>query len=230
VNVLAVVHGPLVRAGIFADVIEAKGHRFLEWRVPEGGSPPDADAVIVFGGSMHVDQEQDHPWLRAEEDYIDRLLTAKKPLLGVCLGAQLLAKVLGARVGPAREPEVGWFGVALTPAGVDDPVLGRLPPRFDAFQWHRYAFDVPPDAVELARNDACSQAFRVGERAWGVQFHPEVALDQILGWADEKDEVPGQWGDFVAEAQARIGDWNSLGRTLAAAFLDVASSDGQPTP
>jgi GMP synthase (glutamine-hydrolysing) len=222
VNVLGVVHGPLVRAGIFADAIEADGHRFVEWRIPEGGSPPPADAVIVFGGSMHVDQEDAHPWLRTEDAYIRRLLNERTPLLGICLGGQLLAKALGARVGLAREPEIGWSPVELTAAGVADPVVGQLPRRFDAFQWHHYAFDVPPEGVELARNDACPQVFRVGECAWAVQFHPEVALNQILGWADEKEEVPGDWDDFVTEAEARIADWNALGRTLCGAFLEAA--------
>jgi GMP synthase-like glutamine amidotransferase len=223
VNVLAVVHGPLVRAGIFADAIEARGHRFLEWKAPAGGPPPDADAVIVFGGSMHVDQEEQYPWLLDEDTYIRRLLAAGTPMLGICLGAQLLAKAAGAHVGPSAESEIGWFPVELTEAADDDPVLGRLPRRFDAFQWHHYAFAVPPNAVELVRNDVCTQAFRLDDTAWGVQFHPEVTLAQVRGWADEKHEVPGHWDEFLASTAVRMPDWNRLGRTLCDAFLEAAA-------
>ena len=223
-NVLAVVHGALVRAGIFADAIEEQGHRFLEWKPPvDAWPPPRADAVIVFGGSMHVDQEEQHPWLRDEDTYVRELLETRTPTLGICLGAQLLAKAAGAHVGPATESEIGWVPVELTPAAGDDPVLAALPQRFDAFQWHHYAFDVPNAAVELARNDVCPQAFRLGDAAWGVQFHPEVTLGQLRGWADEKHEVPIDWNDFLAEAEARIGAWNALGRTLCVAFLEAAA-------
>ena len=221
---MAVVHGPLVRAGIFADVIEAQGHMFIEWRPGVDGFPaPSADAVIVFGGSMMVDEEAMHPWLREEDAYVRELIETGTPTLGICLGAQLLAKAAGADVGPARGSEVGWVTVELTPAAADDPVMRALPQRFVGFQWHHHSFDVPHGAIELARNDACPQAFRLGDAAWGVQFHPEVTLEQLLGWADEKDEVPMPWDEFIAEAKARIGDWNALGRTLCVAFLEAAA-------
>ena len=226
-NVLAVVHGALVRAGIFADAIEEHGHRFVEWKPPvDSCPPPEADAVVVFGGSMHVDQEEQHPWLRDEDTYVRELLESGTPTLGICLGAQLMAKAAGARVGPARESELGWVPVELTAAAADDPVLGRLPRRFDAFQWHHYAFDVPAGGVELARNDVCPQAFRLGDAAWGVQFHPEVTLGQVRGWADEKDEVPMDWEQFLAETEAHIEEWNALGRTLCVAFLEAAAREG----
>jgi GMP synthase (glutamine-hydrolysing) len=214
----------MVRAGIFADVIESQGHTFLEWRPGTDGWPaPDADAVIVFGGSMNVDQEDKHPWLRGEETYVRELIETGTPTLGVCLGAQLLAKAAGADVGPSPASEVGWFDVELTPEGVDDLVLGQLPNSFSAFQWHHYAFDVPSDAIQLARNEVCAQAFRLGDAAWGVQFHPEVTLDQIRGWADEKDEVPMDWERFLTETEARMPQWSTLGRTLCAAFLGAAA-------
>ena len=224
-KVLAVVHGPMVRAGIFADVIESQGHTFLEWRPGVDAWPaPDADAVIVFGGSMNVDQEDAHPWLRDEDAYVRELVDTRTPTLGVCLGAQLLAKAAGAHVGPSAVSEVGWVDVGLTPKGLDDPVLGRLPERFSAFQWHHYAFDVPAAGVQLARNDVCAQAFRLGDAAWGVQFHPEVTLDQIRGWADEKDEVPMDWSEFLTETEARMPAWSALGRTLCIAFLRAADA------
>lgn len=224
-KVLAVVHGPMVRAGIFADVIESQGHTFLEWRPGVDGWPaPDADAVIVFGGSMNVDQEDTHPRLRDEDAYVRELVETRTPTLGVCLGAQLLAKAAGAHVGPSPVSEVGWVDVGLTSEGVDDPVLGRFPERFSAFQWHHYAFHVPAGAVQLARNDVCAQAFRLGDAAWGVQFHPEVTLDQIRGWVDEKDEVPMDWREFLTQTEERMPAWSALGRTLCIAFLRAADA------
>ena len=152
---------------------------------------------MVFGGAMHVDQEAHHPWLREEEQYVRTLLDRRVPLLGVCLGAQMVAKAAGARVGPAAEPEIGWCDVDRK---VDDPVLGVLPARFPAFQWHFYAFDVPADAAELARSRVCPQAFRLGEQAWAVQFHPEVTREIVAGWvAEAPDEVPGGADALLAE-------------------------------
>ena len=222
-DVLSIVHGEQVRAGVFGDAVEARGHRIDEWSVAWRTSPPrrveDYGAVLVFGGAMHADQEDEHPWLHEEGLLLQRLVAAQTPLLGICLGAQLLAKASGAHVGPAREPEIGWFPVELTAEADDDPLLGRLPSRFDAFQWHYYAHDLPTGAVELARNELCTQAFRLGNSAWGVQFHPEVTLTQIEGWANEDEPVPE---GLLDETRERIAAWNELGRNLCDAFVDVA--------
>ena len=182
------------RRRVFGDVVEARGHRLEEWSLAWGTPLPrplDAyGAVLVFGGAMHADQEGHHPWLRDENLFLQRLLDLHKPVLGICLGAQLLAKAAHADVGPADEPEIGWYDVELTDDAPDDPVLGRLPSRFDAFQWHYYAHGLPAGAVELARSHVCTQAFRLGDSAWGVQFHPEVTLAQVEGWIEEDEPVP----------------------------------------
>ena len=229
-NVLAVVHGEEARAGLFGEVVRERGHRLVEWR-PVTGSPAPlerAGAVIVFGGAMHADEEDAHPWLRDEDAFLRELLAADTPTLGVCLGAQLLAKATGANVGPAPQPEVGWVDVELTAAGASDPVLGRLPRRFCAFQWHYYTYGVPDGAIELARNALCTQAFRLGETTWGIQFHAEVLERQIEGWIDGSPEelVPlGLDADTLrAQVRERIPAWNALGRTLCDAFLDVAEA------
>jgi GMP synthase (glutamine-hydrolysing) len=223
VNVLAVVHGSDVPAGSFGDVVVERGHRLETWVPAAAATPPPVDAndaVMVFGGAMHVDQEAHHPWLREEEQYVRTLLDRRVPLLGVCLGAQMVAKAAGARVGPAPEPEIGWCDVDRK---VEDPVLGVLPARFPAFQWHFYAFDVPADAAELARSRVCPQAFRLGEQAWAVQFHPEVTREIVAGWvAEAPDEVPGGADALLAETDQRIDEWTRLGRGLCAAFLDTA--------
>jgi GMP synthase (glutamine-hydrolysing) len=229
VDVLSVIHGEKVRAGVFADAIAARGHRVEEWSLAWSTPMPrplDAyGAVLVFGGAMHADQEGHHPWLREEHFLLQRMLELRKPVLGICLGSQLLAKAAHARVGPASEPEIGWFPVALTDDAADDPVLGRMPRQFEAFQWHYYAHGLPAGAVELARNDLCLQAFRLGDSAWGVQFHPEVTLAQIESWMQDDEPVPD---DLLEQTRARIGEWNELGKTLCDAFVDVAERVATP--
>lgn len=228
-HVLSVIHGEKVRAGVFGDAVEARGHELDEWSLAWDTSLPrplDAyGAVLVFGGAMHADQEGHHPWLREENLFLQRLLDLRKPVLGICLGAQLLAKAAHADVGPAREPEIGWFPVELTEDAAGDPLLSRLPERFDAFQWHYYEHGLPAGAVELARNELCTQAFRLGESAWGVQFHPEVTLAQIEGWMEDDEPVPA---GLLDETRRRIGEWNELGKTLCDAFVDVAERVGTP--
>jgi GMP synthase (glutamine-hydrolysing) len=224
-NVLAVIHGEKVRAGVFGDVVTERGHRLEEWSIAWGTPLPrplDAyAAVLVFGGAMHADQDEHHPWLREENFFLERLLDLHTPVLGICLGAQLLAKAAHASVHPASEFEIGWHPVELTEDAADDPLLGRLPQSFDAFQWHYYTHDLPACAVELARSRVCTQAFRLGDSAWGVQFHPEVTLSQVQSWVDEKESVPVDADALMAETRKRMPDWNTLGRTLCDAFVDV---------
>jgi GMP synthase (glutamine-hydrolysing) len=222
-RVLAVVHGDEVRSGVFAEPIAAAGHELEEWsiaRAPAPTRPLEAyDAAIVFGGSMHADEEEVHPWLRGEKELLRRFLAAGTPVLGVCLGGQLVAHAAGAWVGRASEPEIGWHEVELTAAAASDPVLAGLPRRFPALQWHYYAFEVPEGGVELARSPVCSQAFRLGELAWGVQFHPEVTFAMVEQWLEEPEEVDLDREALRRETHARIEEWNALGRELCAGFL-----------
>jgi GMP synthase (glutamine-hydrolysing) len=227
-RVLSVTHGPNVPGGVFDETVEAGGHSLERWEVPLGGlpQPPTAyDAVMVFGGSMHPDQDDHFHWLASEAEFLGETLRRGVPALGVCLGAQMLARAAGAWVGPAPEPEIGWFEVSLTPEGRDDPVLGALPETTHAFQWHHYTYAVPEGGTELARSALCTQAFRLGDRAWGLQFHAEVTLPMLQAWVeDEPVELPVPPEDFVAEAERRIETWNEQGRRLCAAFLEQAAN------
>lgn len=228
-DVLAVIHGEKVRAGVFGDAVAARGHRLDEWSLAWDTSLPHPldsyGAVLVFGGAMHADQEGHHPWLREENFFLQRLLDLHKPVLGICLGAQLLAKAAHADVGLADEPEIGWHDVDLTEDAADDPVLGGLPSRFTAFQWHYYTYGVPAGAAELARSRVCTQAYRLGDSAWGVQFHPEVTLDQIESWMQEDEPTPE---GMLDETRERISEWNDFGRALCDAFVDVAERIAAP--
>jgi GMP synthase (glutamine-hydrolysing) len=235
VNVLAVIHGSNARAGTFGETVSEAGHRLEEWSLAWGTPPPraidDYGAVLIFGGSMHADQDDHHPWLREENLFIQRLLDRHVPLFGVCLGVQLIAKAEGAAVYPLPDtPEIGWTPVELTEAAVSDPVFGRLPERFDAFNWHYYTYDVPAGAAELVRSPRCNQAFRLGEAAWGIQFHAEVTLETIQSWLADTDGLPVDQDrdELLAECESQIGEWNQLGRSLCSAFVEVAERAAVP--
>ena len=225
-NVLSLVHGEDARAELFAPVVAEAGHRLDEWGFASGEPAPlpldSYDAVLVFGGAMHVDQHDRHPWLRDETDWLRGLVRAEVPTLGICLGSQLVALAAGAWVGPLGEPEIGWHEVELTEQALGDPVLGSLPPRFEAFQWHHYGHGLPEGAFALARNEACLQAFTLGSSCWGVQFHPEVTEPQIAGWIADESDPPPDPERLRRETREKIGTWNDLGRRLCRAFLAEA--------
>jgi GMP synthase (glutamine-hydrolysing) len=196
------------------------------------GQPPRLSleryaAVIVLGGDVNVDQEAQYPWLVEEKALIRELLERRVPLLGVCLGAQLIAEVAGAEVGPLPGgAEIGWHEVERLEA--DDPLLGPVPQRFHAFQWHGYGFATPPGATELARGASGPQAFRLaGVPAWGIQFHAEVDSATVEGWLAEygsNEEARAAGVDparLAAQTARQIERWNAFGRALCGRFIDL---------
>jgi GMP synthase-like glutamine amidotransferase len=233
VRVLSLVHQWDAASGVFADVVAEAGHELVERNVAEAGVPEERfGAVLVFGGAMHVDQEERHDWLRDENAYLRDLVEGGIPVLGVCLGGQLLARALGAPVRRMPSPEVGWHEVELTPEAADDPVFAGLPQRFDSFQWHSYAFEVPAGGVLLARNERCRQAYRAGKAAWGLQFHAEVTPAIVAGWIDssrpEDEDGPIDAERLRTDTDRHIGRWNELGREICGRFLAVATGLTDP--
>jgi GMP synthase (glutamine-hydrolysing) len=219
VRVLSLIHQDDAPTGTFADAVRERNGELLEWNLVNGFPPARAesfDAVFVFGGGMHVDQEDHHPWLREENALIKGLLVEQVPVFGVCLGGQLIAKAAGAHVGPAPYEEVGWHEVELTPEAESDPVFSGVPARFEAFQWHEYSFELPDGAVPLARNPVGLQAYRLGDSAWGIQFHAEVTREIVEGWLAA--DGGGRRIDL-----SPIERWAELGRGLAERFLDAAA-------
>jgi GMP synthase (glutamine-hydrolysing) len=231
VRVLAFVHHRNAAAGVFAEPALAAGHELVEW-LPHEEPPPGLQgfgAAIVFGGEAQVDQEEAHPWLRPEKQLVRELLERGTPLLGVCLGSQLVAEAAGAPVRRAKRPEIGWHAIELTPEGRADPLLGALPERFESFQYHHYEWLLPPGAVTLARSALSLQAFRLAERpVWGVQFHPEVTQADLGSWLDDWHDDPGAVATGLhpeairTESAAKIGAWNDVGRAMAERFLALA--------
>ena len=225
-DILSLVHGEDARTELFGPLVAEAGHRLEEWSFESKAPPPRPldtyRAVLVFGGAMHGDQDDSHPWLREELDWLQTLLERAVPTLGICLGSQLLAHAAGAWLGPLPEPEIGWSEVELTEEGSADPVLSALPPRFEAFQWHHYGHGLPEGAVALATNPAALQGFRLGDACWGVQFHPEVTEPQLGRWIADESDPPPDPERLRVETRERIGRWNELGRRLCRSFLAAA--------
>ena len=227
---LAIVHQPDAGPGVFAEALTAKGVELDRWLIGDGPPPAEPsgyDAVLTFGGAMHTDQEADHPWLKDEKSILAELIERRVPLLGMCLGSQLVAEAAGAHPRRAPAPEIGWHEVELTPEGADDPVLGGLPARFSAFQWHSYEAPLPPGATALARSPVCLQAFRLDGPAWGIQFHAEVSTEDADYWITDYRSDP----DAVrigldpealrAKTHAVIAAWNDVGRAMCERFVDA---------
>jgi GMP synthase (glutamine-hydrolysing) len=184
--------------------------------------------VLTFGGAMNVEDRATLPWIDDELDALQTLLGSGTPVLGVCLGAQLLAAAAGADVSRAQAPEIGWYDVKLTAVGAGDPVTGGLEPKFSALEWHSYEFALPEGATLLATSDACLQAFRIGTTAYGIQFHAEVTEHGFNAWLDDYRSDPDAIAIGLdpealrAHTAGRIGDWNELGRGLAERFIELA--------
>ena len=233
-RVLAIVHQSDAGPGVFGEAIRAFGAGLDEWLLPEHPSPPADplayDAVFTLGGSMNADQSDRHPWLEEETALLRELLERGTPLMGLCLGGQMVAEAAGGVARRAPRPEIGWFEIEVNAEGAVDPVLGALAPRFEAFCWHSYEFALPPGAVELARTELCVQAGRIGEAAWALQFHPEVSATDALAWTDgyEVDEDAVRIGldaeGLHLETEAKIDAFNQLGRDLCRRWLDFAAS------
>ena len=157
------------------------------------------------------------------------LLERRIPLLGVCLGAQLLAEAAGAPARRASAPEIGWHDVEVTDDGAEDPLLAPLAPRFKAFQWHSYECPLPPGATALARSDVCLQAYRVGNSRWASSSTPRSRATDAEAWIDDyrSDEDAVRIGldpdALRRRTHASIEQWNEVGRALCTRFLDAAA-------
>jgi GMP synthase (glutamine-hydrolysing) len=156
--------------------------------------PRDLDWLIVLGGNMNVYETDRFPWLTAEKRFMERVLKLDKPILGICLGSQLLAEVLGATVRHNHCKEIGWFPVELTEEAGSSPLFGGLPKKFPGFHWHGDTFDLPQGAVHMARSAACAnQAFTYGDKWVGLQWHPESTPQNVRQMVESGAEelIPG---------------------------------------
>lgn len=217
--------------GAFEDVLREQGATIQRVELDEGDRLPDwhdFDAIVAMGGPMSVNDDAALPWLADEKRFIGEAVRAGMPYWGACLGVQLLAASLGARVYAGPQPEVGLLPVTLTAAALADPVFAGLPRRFVTLQWHGDTFDLPDGAVALASSPAYpNQAFRWGQQAYGVQFHLEVSVQMAREWAGVPayaaalDDVlgPGSLPRLIDEMERHESSMRAQARRIFAQWL-----------
>jgi len=209
-----------VPAGSYGEYLDS---RELDWQLlpvdrqvpfPE----PEADAaLILLGGYMSVAETDRYPFLVQVKQGLRRWVAAGRPVLGVCLGGQLLAEVMGGQVMINHRGERGMLPIELTAAGQDDPLFAGIASPLLSMQWHHDSFELPPGAIRLAATGTCpGQAFRVGRRAYGIQFHPELTAGIVKAWAEKLRLGEEPYREFLAhEAEYRDGSLRLLQNFLA---------------
>jgi len=229
-KILCVQHVPFEGPGSVRPWAKRRGHDLARAMATEPALLPTVDRfdwLVLMGGPMGVHDGDRHPWLQAEKEFIRRAIDAEKRVLGICLGAQLLAEALGARVGRAPEREIGWFPIERTAEGADSPIGRALPAKFTAFQWHGDTFDLPRGATQLARSAGCEQqGFALGARVAGLQFHLEFSgetVQDLLRHCPE-DLAPGP---YVQAPEAMLWEPGRFdaSHALLDAVLDAMARD-----
>ncbi len=218
--------------GAYEDVLRERGAVLHRVEVDAGEALPDwrdFELIVAMGGPMSVNDELD--WLLAEKRLVAEAVRGGTPFFGACLGAQLLAASLGARVYPGPKPEVGMLAVTLSDEALRDPVFAGLPRELMTLQWHGETFDLPEGAVALASSPAYrNQAFRWGEHAYAIQFHLEVSTQMACEWAEvptyadalEQTLGPGSFEALLGELEQSAQELIAAGRRLFAQWLDHA--------
>lgn len=197
-------HVPYERPGIIEDWVKEGKHvltRTQLFRSPEFPDLDEVDLLIVLGGPMGANDESEYSWLSREKGYVESALEAEVPVLGICLGAQIIASVLGADVHTAKYDEVGWFPIELTEEGKSHPLVRGWPDELDVLHWHGDAFEIPDGATHLATSDGCeNQAFVHDDLALGLQFHVEMRPEDVRYMLDSAGDH-GLRGPRVQEAE-----------------------------
>ena len=174
--------------GVFSKILNENNISYQYIKLYEEEEIPnlnDYSAIIILGGPMNVYEERKYPFLKKENSSIKEALKINKPMLGICLGAQIIARAAGAKVYPAKRKEIGWFTIDLTIEGREDNVFKGLERQFNVFQWHGDTFDIPTESSKLATSNLIpNQAFSIGKTTYALQFHLEVTKQMISEWVN----------------------------------------------
>jgi len=202
-------HVPFEGLGSISEWAQRNGHRITVTRFFADDPLPSLEQVdwlIVMGGPMNINEEDQYPWLSQEKRFIENAIRANKVVLGVCLGAQLIADALGAKVYRNPTKEIGWFPIAKTESAVNSELFKAFPAEIEVFHWHGDTFELPAGAVHLARSSACiNQAFVFDERVMGLQFHLEITQQSAAELITHcPDEIVA--ASFIQTAEAMLAD------------------------
>ncbi len=205
-NVLIIKHIANEGPGLIEHRLVQQGIPYQMLDLETGARLPKLNGLshlILLGGPMNVYEEDRYPFLRDEDLFIKEAIQRGKAILGICLGAQLIAKALGAKVFKAPMREIGWYEVSLTKIGSQDPLFSGLPKTFPVFQWHEDTFEIPNGAKLIVTSSPIShQAFRYGERVYGLQFHLEVTEQMIREWMETYEEE--RKAQIIVETEMKI--------------------------
>ncbi len=186
----------------------------------------DYTHIVLLGGSMNVYEEDRYPFLKYEDLFVKEAIQRGKPILGICLGAQLMAKALGANVFKAPVKEIGWYDVSLTGIGSSDSLFFDLPKTFPVFQWHEDTFEIPKAGkLIVTSSPVAHQAFRYGENAYGLQFHLEVTEEMITEWMETYGEengtqsLPFSRAQILTETEIKIETYTRRGMKFLENFF-----------
>jgi len=221
--------------GTVADVLKAEGISTECIQTFEGQPVPkemrETAGLVIMGGPMGVYEQDRCPFLRQEILLIEQALHEEKPVLGICLGSQLLATALGAKVTKGKKKEIGWHPVTLTEAAMDDRLWSGVEPSFTAFHWHGDVFELPWGAVSLASSGLTKcQAFRYGRSVYGILFHVEVTEkiigDMVQTFMDELQEAGIDGDEIVGKARDHLPRLQRIGGLVSKRWADLLERDG----
>lgn len=235
-KVLILKHINIEGGGTIEEYLKSKEWKIGIRELQDGDNIPskiDYDVVVILGGPMNVYEEDKYPFLKDEDRLIKELIKKEIPTLGICLGAQLIAKAAGAKVTKnivkqAHQKEIGWYKINLTDAGKKDPVFKGLDESFDVFQWHGDTFGIPENGTLLASAELCTnQALKVGRNTYGLQFHMEVTEDMIYKWIDTYDEELQSLKGVIdvekirKDTKAKISSYKNRALTFCKNFFEL---------
>lgn len=222
-KVYALQHLAAEPLGVIGEALEAEGVDAEYVRLFEGEPVPDemrdAAGLIVMGGSMGAYEQDKYPFLSREIRLIEAALKAEKPVLGICLGSQLVATALGAGVQKGDRKEIGWFPVKLTEAATADRLFGGVERCFTGYHWHGDVFDLPSGAATLASSARTQcQAFAYEERAYGLLFHleatQEIVEDMVRGFSEELDEEEIEGAEIISQSREHLPPHQRIGQSV----------------